>query len=381
MFGSLLWGLRNLWTRRGQALAQAVLVAVGMGAAMGVARLEQASDKALVDELEGVDLILAAVGSPTQALLASVFHLDDPTGNVDSSWAKQWMQHPAVARALPLAYGDRVSGIRILGCTPEFYDWKQVALVQGQLPRQPFEVLAGSRAAKQLNLEIGSVFHGSHGTEGDAGDHEHHPYTVVGIGNARGQVVDGLLMTPLESVWAVHEDAPADYTAVLLQTKSPMAALFLPRSIRSSGMGMAVSPPLEVNRLRTLLDQGSQLFSLMSALITGVALVAIVLMWWNFSEERRAELALLRANGATAGQLYGFILAPFAGVLLAGWGIAWMAQFVWTLPFWPMEIPGGQWIPLDGYLLVAGLLSAVLLALVPTSQMLRTPIHTALLDA
>jgi putative ABC transport system permease protein len=356
MLSSLLWGLRNLWTRRGQAMAQAVLVAVGMGAAMGVARLEQASDKALVDELEGVDLILAAVGSPTQALLASVFHLDDPTGNVDSAWANQWMQHPAVARALPL-------------------------LEQGRLPSQPFEVLAGARAAQQLNLKMGSVFHGSHGTEGDAGDHEHHPYTVVGIGNARGQVVDGLLMTPLASVWAVHEDAPADYTAVLLQTKSPMAALFLPRSIRSSGMGMAVSPPLEVNRLRTILDQGSQLFSIMSALITVVALVAIVLMWWNFSEERRAELALLRANGATAGQLYGFILAPFAGVLLVGWGIAWMAQFVWTLPFWPLEIPGGQWIPLDGYMLVAGLLSAALLALVPTYQMLRTPIHTALLDA
>ena len=46
-----------------------------------------------------------------------------------------------------------------------------------------------------------------------------------------------------------------------------------------------------------------------------------------------------------------------------------------------MEIPGGQWISLDGYLLLAGLLSASLLALVPTYQMLRTPIHTALLDA
>ena len=66
---------------------------------------------------------------------------------------------------------------------------------------------------------------------------------------------------------------------------------------------------------------------------------------------------------------------------MAGWGIAWILQFVWTLPFWPMEIPGGQWISLDGYLLLAGLLSAALLALVPTYQMLRTPIHTALLDA
>lgn len=381
MLRSFFWGLRNLWTRRGQAATQALLVAVGMGAAMGVARLEKASDASLVAELEGVDLIVTAVGSPTQALLANVFHLDDPTGNVDSSWAQQWMRHPAVARALPLAYGDRVSGIRILGCTSEFYDWKQMNLLEGRYPVKPFEVLAGSRAAKQLNLHLGSVVHGSHGAEGDAGDHVDHPYTIVGIGNARGQVVDGLLMTPLESIWAVHDESPADYTAVLLQTKSPMAALFLPRSIRSSGEGMAVSPPLEVNRLRTLLDQGSQLFNLMSALITLVALVAIVLMWWNFSEERRAELALLRANGATGTQLYGFVLAPFTGVLATGWCFAWFLQFAWELPYWPLEIPGLQWIPLDGYLLIGGFLMAGFLALIPTFRMLNTPIHTALLDA
>ena len=110
MLSSMLWGLRNLWTRRGQAMAQALLVAVGMGAAMGVARLEHASDKALVDELEGVDLILAAVGSPTQALLASVFHLDDPTGNVDSAWANQWMQHPAVAECGVVGAADLERG-------------------------------------------------------------------------------------------------------------------------------------------------------------------------------------------------------------------------------------------------------------------------------
>ena len=381
MLGSFLWGLRNLGARRGQAGTSALLVAVGMGAAMGVARLERASDASLIDELEGVDLIVTAVGSPTQALLANVFHLDDPTGNVDSSWAKQWMLHPAVSRALPLAYGDRVSGIRILGCTSDFFAWKKMELLEGRYPNKPFEVLAGSRAASQLNLHLGSEFHGSHGTEGDAGDHVHHPYTVVGIGNARGHVVDGLLMTPLESIWAVHDESPADYTAVLLQTKSPMAALFLPRSIRASGEGMAVSPPLEVNRLRTLLDRGSQLFQVMSALITLVALVAIVLMWWNFSEERRAELALLRANGATAAQLYGFVLAPFTGVLITGWFLAWMLQFAWELPYWPIEISGGQWIPLDGYLLLSGFLTAGILALIPTIRMLKTPIHTALLDA
>ena len=380
-FKSLAWGLLHLRTRPGQALGQALLVAVGLGAAMGVERLHRASDQALVDELEGIDLVLSAVGSPTQALLASVFHLDNPVGNIDTAWANRWMKHPDIAQAFPLAYGDESKGVRILGCTPAFYDWKKMDLQEGRLPAKPFEVIAGVDAASKLDLKLGDTFYGSHGAEGDLGDHTDHPYQVVGIGDARGKAVDGLLLTPLETVWAVHPDAPADYTAVLLRTQSPMAALFLPRSIRSDGKGMAVSPPLEINRLRSLLDQGNRLFSGMSTLMTALALFAMVLMWWNFALERRAELALLRANGANGIQIYGFIAGPFFFVLGLGWALGWLAQGIWSLPGWPVTLPLFQWIPLDFYLLGWGGLAAALLALLPTWRALTTSIHTALLDA
>lgn len=380
-FQSIGWGLRHLFTRPGQAIGQALLIAVGLGAAMGVERLHRASDQALVDELEGIDLVLSAVGSPTQALLASVFHLDDPVGNIDTAWANRWMHHPSIARALPLAYGDASNGTRILGCTQDFFVWKDVQIREGRLPRVPFEVLAGVDAASKQGLQLGDTFYGSHGAEGDLGDHSDHPYRVVGIGDARGKAIDGLFLTPIESVWAVHPDAPADYTAVLLHTQSPMAALFLPRSIRSDGKGMAVSPPLEINRLRSLLDQGNRLFSGMSTLMTVLALGAMLLMWWNFALERRAELALLRANGANSWQIYGFIAGPFFFVLGLGWSLGWLAQGLWSLPGWPVTLPPFQWLPLDLYVLGAGWAAAALLAVLPTWRALSSSIHTALLDA
>lgn len=381
LFLSFLWGWRQLWTRRSQAIGQVILVAVGLGALMSVDRLHNASESTLISELEGIDLVLAAPGSPTQALLSSIFHLDEPTGNIDSSWANSWMRHPEVQRALPMAYGDYAQGVRILGCTPEFYTWKNVELKSGRLPRAPFEALAGIQAAQRLGLVVGDEFHGSHGTEGDAGDHAHQPYTVVGIGDARGTAVDGLLMTPLESVWHVHPEAPADYTAVLLEMRSPQSALFFPRMIRAGGKAMAVSPPLEINRLRSLLDQSSFLFTVMSLMITAVSSVALVLMGWNFAEERRAELALLRANGADLGSLYGFVAAPFLAVLVFGWGVGWAAQAWWYVPNLPLD-----WSPLtltsfDAMVLLYGAAGAGLLAVLPVVKMMRTPIHTALLDA
>ena len=64
----------------------------------------------------------------------------------------------------------------------------------------------GSRVAKELNLNIGSTFTGSHGIGESIHDHGDFEYEVVGILEQTGEVIDQLLLTPLESVWDVHPD-------------------------------------------------------------------------------------------------------------------------------------------------------------------------------
>src|SRR6185369_3197249 len=97
---------RYLWAR---PLSTALnLTLLGLGVAMMVFLLlvgEQA-ERSLRRDLAGIDLVVGAKGSPMQLMLAGVFHLDVPTGNIPLTTLAQLRAQPLVAQALPLALGD-----------------------------------------------------------------------------------------------------------------------------------------------------------------------------------------------------------------------------------------------------------------------------------
>ena len=49
-------------------------------------------------DAEGIDLVVGAKGSPLQLILSSVFHVDQPTGNVPLNSLELLRRDPAVAR-------------------------------------------------------------------------------------------------------------------------------------------------------------------------------------------------------------------------------------------------------------------------------------------
>ena len=66
------------------------------------------------------------------------------------------------------------------------------------------QALLGHEVATRLQLKIGDTFLGAHGLiTQDLEEHEE-AYLVVGILEAKKQVIDRLIITTLESVWEVH---------------------------------------------------------------------------------------------------------------------------------------------------------------------------------
>ena len=72
--------------------------------------------------IDGVDLVLGAQGSPMQLILSSVYHIDNPTGNISYDSAKVWMKHPFVEKAIPLAFGDNYRGFKIVGTNKDYLE-------------------------------------------------------------------------------------------------------------------------------------------------------------------------------------------------------------------------------------------------------------------
>ena len=55
-----------------------------------------------------------------QLILAGVFHLDVPPGNVPLAAVRALAQHPQVAQLIPLSLGDSAQGFRIVGTTHDY---------------------------------------------------------------------------------------------------------------------------------------------------------------------------------------------------------------------------------------------------------------------
>ncbi|MEM1257754.1 MAG: FtsX-like permease family protein [Bacteroidota bacterium] len=153
-----------------------------------------------------IDMVVGAKGSPLQLVLSSVLHIDAPTGNIQLAEAGQIINHPFVDFAIPVSYGDNYRGYRILGTDPAYLERYGAILQQGRLYNTTFELVAGSAVVKKLGLNIGDRVVSSHGLAATGGEaHDDKPYTIVGILEPSGTVIDQLLICNLKSIWDAHD--------------------------------------------------------------------------------------------------------------------------------------------------------------------------------
>src|SRR5690606_18216512 len=101
-------------------------LSVSIALLLGIQQLDRTFRQQLKNNLGGIDMVVGAKGSPLQLVLASVLHIDNPTGNISFGEAQKISNHPLVERAIPISYGDNYKGYRIVGTTAEFADGKRV---------------------------------------------------------------------------------------------------------------------------------------------------------------------------------------------------------------------------------------------------------------
>lgn len=204
---------KNIWFKPLNTLLSIILLTASVAIITLLILLQEQFEKKFSDNIDGIDLVLGAQGSPLQLILSSVYQVDAPTGNIDYTEAKKWMNNPMVKKAIPLAFGDNYRGYRIVGTTPDYLTKYDAKVIKGKIFAKNFEVVVGSSIAEKLNIKIGDKFFGSHGDAEEGELHEDHAYIVTGIASPTGKVIDNLILSNIQSVWAMHdhehEESPA----------------------------------------------------------------------------------------------------------------------------------------------------------------------------
>ncbi|MES2425225.1 MAG: ABC transporter permease, partial [Pseudomonadota bacterium] len=357
-------------------------------------------DRAFERDLAGIDVVVGAKGSPLQLILAGVFHIDVPTGNIALAEVQALQQNPQVAEWMPLSLGDSFRGFRVVGTTPAYLSHYGVQFAQGGLWAAPMQAVLGAQVAQRAAgegarpLKPGDRFVGNHGLGGGGYAHGEQPYTVSGVLAPCGCVLDRLVLTALESVWQVHEDATAldaadraalaaerEVTVALIRYKSPLAAVSFPRFVNTSTNMQAAAPAVEITRLLRLVGVGTELLRGFGAVLLLVASLSVFIGLWHAVRERRADLAMLRLLGARPARLAGLLLceALWLAVLASVLGLlgghlltallGYLLQAQNSLP-----ISGAVLLASEAWVVLAAVLLAVLAALLPAVQAYRVEV-------
>ena len=320
--GYIAW--KNLMAKPLQTALSAVLLAFGVG----MVSLMMLSEKQIKDQFErnikDIDIVLGAKGSALQSILANVYHIDTPTGNISLDAAEAIIKHPYIESGIKLAYGDNYMGYRIVGTEHSYPEHYEAEIAEGKMWENAFEVTVGALVAEKLNLSIGDEFFSAHGLTDGTDVHDNVAFKVVGILKHTSSVIDQLLLTNINSIWGVHGDLdfsvekPREITAVLLKKRNPMAILTLPNVLKESNMQVAL-PAIEINRLNNQFGIGTKAISTIAILIMVLSFASIFISVFDNMQARKYELALMRTMGGSPSTL--FMLLLLEGGILSVCGV------------------------------------------------------------
>lgn len=199
---NLVW--KNIRQQWGSTTLSMLLTAFGVAILLVIYVSGDTFEKQLDNNSKDIDLVIGAKGSPLQLILSSLYHVDNPTGNISLAEANTIASNPLVRTATPISLGDNYQGHRIIGTDSSFMELYGLSIREGQFWSSSFEVLVGAEVARKHGLQIGQHIHGAHGLSADAHVHDDHPFTIVGILDKAHNVVDNLILSDLASVWEVH---------------------------------------------------------------------------------------------------------------------------------------------------------------------------------
>jgi len=385
---------RNLRAKPLQTALSLALLAFGVGMVSLMLLTEKQVNDAFERNIKDIDLVLGAKGSPLQLILANVYHIDAPTGNILQSEAEKVLKHPYIASGIPLAYGDNHEGYRIVGTEHSYVDHYGATLSEGKLWDAAFEVTLGARVAENLGMGLGDTFYSAHGLTDQTDIHTDKTFTVVGVLEPSGSVVDQLILTPMESIWNVHahegevvDPATREITAMLLKKRNPLAVLTIPNVLRETNMQVAL-PAIEVNRMTQQFGLGTSALRAIAMLIMALSFASIFISVLDNIRARRHELALMRTMGGTPTTLYRLLLleggllsvaGTLLGLVLSRAGMAVLGQVVESQ--FHYDLAALAVLPSEWALAAAAVAVGLLASALPARGSLRLDISRTLSEA
>ncbi len=363
-----LWKIawRSIQQRSLASTLTAVSMALGVALVVAVLVIHGVIDKSFRRSAQGYDLIIGPKGSRLDLVLNTVYHMGRPVGTIPYRYYTELADQRFAAdveTAVPICMGDSFSGFRVIGTNPDMFD--KLEYLDGQKYtfqpggrnfdwNAPFEAVVGATAARKTGMKVGDTFRPVHGESGEGEEHE--PFTIVGILEPTGTPIDRAFFVNIKGFYTLHtveaaeekpgsgatapesaESPPTPATeshhaeedehkisAILVVTQKDdyQRAMAFPRRVVEELDVQAVAPAEEIDRLfRGLVGDIQVVLLILAVLIVVVAGIGIMVSIYNSMNDRRREIAIMRALGARRSTVMAVILVESILLALGGGAI------------------------------------------------------------
>lgn len=397
------------------------LVTISLMASMvlllSIERIQQGTEEGFNQSISGVDAIIGPRSSSLELVLYTVFHLGRPTNNITTKTINDVKQRSDISWLVPIALGDSHRGYRVIATEPNYFQHirygnnQPLTFSKGAPFAELSEATLGSDVAEKLNYSVGSEIQITHGSiESIGSKHDDFSFTVTGVLNKTGTPIDQAIFLDLKGYELLHlgwksgkkvfslEDIdlsslppdalnPKTVTAAFVGLKSKLTIFNFSKNIREypEEAISAVIPGIALSELWSIVGLVDKGFQLLSWIIIAISLIAMVTLIIASLDNRKQEMTIYRANGASPKFLAAMViyeslvigLVAIIGAIILVTAVTYFATSQLNLALGIS--PSFKWISLDeikvfGIILLSGALSS----LIPAAMVFRKNLHQAL---
>jgi len=339
---------KSLTNRKMTAILTILTVAISVVLLMGVERIRTQAKASFANTISGTDLIVGSRSGQVNLLLYSVFRIGNATNNIDWKSFEEFSQHRSVKWAIPMSLGDSHQGFRVLGTNQDYFSHFQygrkqhLSFTAGRPFEHLFEAVIGADVAKELGYVIDQDIIIAHGISDKAFNrHDNLPFKVVGIFAPTGTPVDKTVHVSLAAIEAIHvgwesgarmgntpsakqlehvEFHPKQITSFMLGLKSKIQTFSLQRQINTYNKEplSAILPGIALHELWGMMSVAEQALLAVSGFVVIAGLLGMLSSLLTSLQERRREMAILRAMGARPKHIFFLLISEASGLTLAG---------------------------------------------------------------
>ncbi|MCP4416683.1 MAG: ABC transporter permease, partial [Chloroflexi bacterium] len=352
--------------RRTSLLLTILSIAISVSLLLGVDKIRKEAKNSFINTVSQTDLIVGARSGPTNLLLYSVFRIGNATNNVSWESYEEVTAFDEVAWSIPISLGDSHRGYRVMGTNTDYFDYFQygqsqpLAFADGEPFADLYDTVIGADVAQALDYRVRdeiTIAHGLVSTE--FSQHDDKPFVVVGILEKTGTPVDRTVHVSLEGIEAIHIDwqgggrsplelsaeqarrmdlQPKTITAFMIGLDNRLNTFRLQRTITEYDEEplLAILPGATLAELWQTIAAFEQVLLVISGFVLLAGLLGMLTTLLSTLNERRREMAVLRAVGAHPHHIILlFMLETFLVVLagcLVGVSVLYLLLFL-TRPF------------------------------------------------